>query len=165
MITILDEHYNNVKASDALNQEFFQLQMGEKETMSDWGVHLSRHLQILVASFLEHFLPEHITTLKHDCFYGGLPKQFKVMVAYLKASADEKMYLDYLHAVWEAEKEDAMEPSHTQTVDSTSKPKVMTFFPLWKLKGTQPTKTPAVWVAHLGGGENQQRRRCWEWRP
>ena len=25
----------------------------------------------------------------------------------------------------------------------------MHFFPLQKLKGTQPTKTPAVWVAHL----------------
>ena len=25
----------------------------------------------------------------------------------------------------------------------------MSFFPLQKLKGTQPTKTPAVWVAHL----------------
>ena len=25
----------------------------------------------------------------------------------------------------------------------------MSFFPLWKLKGTQPTMTPAVWVAHL----------------
>ena len=25
----------------------------------------------------------------------------------------------------------------------------MRFFPLQKLKGTQPTKTPAVWVAHL----------------
>ena len=29
------------------------------------------------------------------------------------------------------------------------KPKVMSFFPLRKLKGTQPTKTPAVWLAHL----------------
>ena len=25
----------------------------------------------------------------------------------------------------------------------------MSFFPLWKLKGSQPTKTTAVWVAHL----------------
>ena len=38
ILTILDEHYNNVKALDALNQEFFQLWMGEKETVSDWGV-------------------------------------------------------------------------------------------------------------------------------
>ena len=34
-------------------------------------------------------------------------------------------------------------------LDSTSKPKVMSFFPLQKLKGTQPAKIPAVWVAHL----------------
>ena len=36
VLAILDEHYNNVKALDALNQELFQLQMGEKETVSDW---------------------------------------------------------------------------------------------------------------------------------
>ena len=41
VFAILDEHYNNVKALDALNQELFQLWMGEKETVLDWGVHLS----------------------------------------------------------------------------------------------------------------------------
>ena len=71
------------------------------------------------------------------------------MVAYLKASNDVKMYSNYLCAAWEAEKEEAMEPSCSQAVDNTGKPKVMSFFPLWRLKGTQPTKTPAVWVAHL----------------
>ena len=55
VLTILDEHYNNVKALDALNQELFQLWMADKETVSDWGVHLSRHLQVLAASFLDHF--------------------------------------------------------------------------------------------------------------
>ena len=53
MLTILDKHYNSVKALDALNQELFQLCMGEKETVSDWGVCLSRHLQVLMASFPE----------------------------------------------------------------------------------------------------------------
>ena len=104
--------------------------MDGKETVSDWGMLLKRHLQILVASFPEHFLSNHITKLKHDHFYGGLPMWFRVMVAYLKASADEKMYSDYLHALQEAEKEEVMEPSHSQTADSTSKPKVMSFFPL-----------------------------------
>ena len=51
VLTILDKHYNNVKALDALNQELFQMRMADKETVSDWGVCLSRHLQILVASF------------------------------------------------------------------------------------------------------------------
>ena len=51
ILTILDEHYNNVKALDALNQELFQMRMANKETMSDWGICLSRHLQILAASF------------------------------------------------------------------------------------------------------------------
>ena len=34
VLTILDEHYDNIKALDALNQELFQLCMGEKETVS-----------------------------------------------------------------------------------------------------------------------------------
>ena len=42
-----------------------------------------------------------------------------------------------------------MEPSHSQTANRTTKPKVMSFFPLQKLKGTQPARTPGVWVAHF----------------
>ena len=74
VLTILDEHYNDVKALDALNQELFQLWMADKETVSDWGVHLSRHLQVLVTSFPDHFPPDHVAELKKDCFYSGLPK-------------------------------------------------------------------------------------------
>ena len=33
VLTILDEHYNNMKALDALNQELFQLWMADKETV------------------------------------------------------------------------------------------------------------------------------------
>ena len=44
VLTILEEHYNNVKVLDVLNQELFQLQMADKETVLDWGVHLSRQL-------------------------------------------------------------------------------------------------------------------------
>ena len=44
VLTILDKHYNNVKVLDALNQELFQLRMADKETVSDWGVHLLRHV-------------------------------------------------------------------------------------------------------------------------
>ena len=77
---ILDEHYNNVKGLDALNQELFQLQMADKETISDWGVHLSRHLQVLAASFPDHFAPDHVAELKRDHFYGRCPKQLKAMV-------------------------------------------------------------------------------------
>ena len=74
VLMILDEHYNNVKALDALNQELFQLWMADKETVSDWGICLLRHLEILAASFRDHFPPEHVAELKRDCFYGGLPK-------------------------------------------------------------------------------------------
>ena len=86
---------------------------GWKETVSDWGVHLSRHLQVLAASFPEHFPPDHVAELKHDHFYSGLPKWLKAIVAYLKASTNEKIYFDYLLAVREAEKEEVMEPSHS----------------------------------------------------
>ena len=58
VLTILDEHYNKMKALDALNQELFQLWMADKETVLDWGVCLSPHLQILAASFPDHFPPE-----------------------------------------------------------------------------------------------------------
>ena len=71
---ILDENYNNVKALDAINQELFQLWMADKETVLDWGVHLSRHLQILAASFPDCFTQDRVAELKRDHFYGRLPK-------------------------------------------------------------------------------------------
>ena len=71
---ILDKHYNNVKTLDALNQELFQMRMADKETVSDWGACLSRHLQILAASFPDHFSLDRVAELKRDLFYGGLPK-------------------------------------------------------------------------------------------
>ena len=40
MIAMLDEHYNNVKALDTLNQELFQLQMTNEETVLDWDAPL-----------------------------------------------------------------------------------------------------------------------------
>ena len=57
-LTILDEDYNNMKALDALNQELFKLWMADKETVLDWGVCLSRHPQVLAASFPDCFLPD-----------------------------------------------------------------------------------------------------------
>ena len=44
-----------MKVLDALKQELFQLWMADKENVLDWGMHLSRHLQILAASFPDHF--------------------------------------------------------------------------------------------------------------
>ena len=85
VLTILDEHYNNVKALDTLNRELFQLWMADKETILDWDVHLSRHLQVLAASLPDHFSPDWVAELKRDHLYGGLPKCLKMMVAYLKA--------------------------------------------------------------------------------
>ena len=95
VLTVLDEHYNNVKVLDALNQELFPLWMVDKETISDWGICLLRHLQVLAASFPDCFPPNCVAELKQDCFYGRLPKRLKAMVVYLKASLHEKTYSDY----------------------------------------------------------------------
>ena len=152
VLTILDKHCSNVKALDALNQELFQLQMADKGTVSDWGICLLRQLQILTASFPECFTG-HVAELKCDHFYGGLPKHLKAMVAYLKASLQEKPYSNYLWAAREAEKKDSMELSQSpwsQATNNTAKSKATSFFPLWRLKGTHPAlKTPTMCLAHL----------------
>ena len=63
------------------------------------------------------------------------------------------MYLDYLRATREAEKEDSVELSQSsriQTADGPSKPRTTSFFPLRKVKGNQPlSKKPAVHLAQL----------------
>ena len=61
---ILHEYYNNVKALDALNLELFQLWMADKETVSDWGICLLRHLQVLATSFPHCFPPDCVAELK-----------------------------------------------------------------------------------------------------
>ena len=163
--TILDEHYNNVKVLDALNQELFQLWMTDKETVSDWSICLSRHLKVLGTSFSDCFPPDCVAELKRDCFYGRLPKQLKVMVAYLKVGPQVRTYSDYLRGTREAEKEDSIElpqSSRTQTTDGLPKPRTTSFFPLRKLKGNQPLlKKPVVCLAHLeekdaGNGEDPE---------
>ena len=94
VFAILDEHYNNVNAQDAFNWELFQLQMGKKETVSDWEYVCWGISKFLWCHFQKCFPQDHVTELKLDHFYGGLPKRIKVMVAYLKASANEKTYSD-----------------------------------------------------------------------
>ena len=75
------------------------------------------------------------------------------MVAYLKVGPQVRTYLDYLRAAREAEKEDLIESSwtsRTQTIDSPSKPRMTSFFPLKKLKGSQPfPKKPTMCLAQL----------------
>ena len=75
------------------------------------------------------------------------------MVAYLKAGPKVRTYLDYLRATREAEKEDLIElsqSSRTQATDGPSKPRTTSFFPLKKLKGSQPfPKKPTVHLVQL----------------
>ena len=89
--------------------------MADKKTMSDSSIHLSRHSQVLATSFPDNFPPDCVAELKRDHFYGRLPKQLKVMVAYLKAGLQVRTYSDYLRAAREAEEEDSIElPSKLQ---------------------------------------------------
>ena len=166
VLTILDEHEMwNVKVLDALNKELFQLWMADKETVSDWGVHLSRHLQVLAASFPDCFPPDQVAELKRDCFYGGLPKQLKAMVAYLKVGPQVRTYSDYLKATWEAEKEDSMElpwGPRTQATQCFFQTKANQFLPNEETQG-QPAnlEMPMVHLAHLeeenaGSSEDQE---------
>ena len=115
--------------------------------------HLSRHLQVLAASFPDCFPLDQVVELKRDHFYGGLPKYQKAVVAYLKAGLQVRTYSDYLSAARETEKEDSMEFSRsprTQVTNNTPKPCPISFFPLQKLKGNQPApNAPAVHLAHL----------------
>ena len=75
------------------------------------------------------------------------------MVAYLKVGPQVRTYSDYLRAAREAEKEDSIElsqSSRTQTTDGPSKPRTTSFFPLRKLKGSQPfPKKPAICLVQL----------------
>ena len=152
VLTFLDKCYNNVKALDALNQESFQLWMADKQTVSDWGVCLLRHLQVLATSFPDHFPPDCVAELKRDHFYGRLHKQLKVMVAYLKAGPQVRTYSDYPRATHEAEKEDSIElpqGPRAQATDNPPKPRTTSFFPLRKLKGNQPLLKSMLYIWHI----------------
>ena len=70
----------------------FPTMNGQQRNGVRLGVHLWRHLQILVALFPEMFPPDHIAELKWDHFYGGLPKWLKAMVAYLKVTTNENRH-------------------------------------------------------------------------
>ena len=75
------------------------------------------------------------------------------MVAFLKAGPQVRTYSDYLKAVREAKKEDLIKlprSSRIQTTDGLSKLRTTSFFPLRKLKGSQPfPKKPTAWLVQL----------------
>ena len=106
-----------------------------------------------MASFPNRFLLEHVAELKRDWVYGRIPKRLKAMVAYLKVGPQVRTYSDYLSATREAEKEDSIELSQSPrapATDGPSKPRATSFFPLRKLKGSQPfMKKPTIHLAQL----------------
>ena len=74
-------------------------------------------------------------------------------MAYLKAGPQVRTYSDYFRAAREAEKEDSIKlprSSRIQTTDGPSKPRTTSFFPLRKLKGSQPfPKKPTIQLVQL----------------
>ena len=64
-----------------------------------------------------------------------------------------RTYSDYLRATRESEKEDSIKlprSSRIQATDGPSKPRTTSFFPLRKLKGSQPfPKKPIIWLVQL----------------
>ena len=87
LLTILDKHYNNIKALDTLNQELFQLQMQERKPYQTGCLVIQTPPNFGCLAFPECFPPDCIAKkeeLKSNCFYGGLPleeeKQLKAMV-------------------------------------------------------------------------------------
>ena len=140
VLTILDKHYNNVKVLDALNQELFQLRMADKETVLDWGICLSRNLQVLATSLPWSFSPKScLAELKRDCFYsrpsqviksnGSLPKG--------RSAGETVLRLPKGHLGGWAKEHSIELPwgPRTQTTDGPPKPRTTSFFPLRKLKG------------------------------
>ena len=75
------------------------------------------------------------------------------MVAYLKVGPQVRTYSDYLRAARETEKEDSIELSQSPrapATDGSSKLRATSFFPLRKLKGSQPfTKKPTIHLTQL----------------
>ena len=75
------------------------------------------------------------------------------MVAYLKVGPQVRTYSDYLRATREAKKEDSIDLSRSPrppVTDGPTRPRATSFFPLRKLKGSQPfTKKPAICLAQL----------------
>ena len=80
------------------------------------------------------------------------------MVSYLKVGPQVRMYSNYLRTAREAKKEDSIKlsrSSRSQPTDGPSKPRTTCFFPLRKLKGSQPfPKKPAIRLAQLDEEED-----------
>ena len=88
-----------------------------------------------------------------------------MMVAYLKVGPQVRTYSDYLRATREAKKEDSIELAQSPRAppaDGPTKTRVTSFFPLRKLKGSQPfNMKPAICLAQLeeegvNEGEDQE---------
>ena len=153
VLKILDKLYNNVKALDTLNQELFQLRMVDKETVSDWGVCLSRHLQVLAASFPDCCPPDQVVELKGRLLLWQAPQVPKSNCSLPEGRPTGEDLFQLSEGCLrsgEGRFHRAVQEPKDSDEQSCSKTMNYLFFLLWKLKGNQPTpKTPAMHLAHL----------------
>ena len=144
---------NNVKALDALNQELFQLRMANKETVSDWGIHLSRHHPGFSCFFPRLFSPWLSGRVKERPLLWWTPQACKSIGGLPEGRSTGKDLL-WLPKGCPGGRErrfyGAAQRPYSPDYQQCSKTVSYQFLPLWKLKGNQPTsKTPAVCLAHL----------------
>ena len=150
-------HWMNITTvSRPLNQELFQLQMGWKRDSIGLGC-----ASVKTPSGSCGIIPR--------TFSSGLCSQVEVWLLLWWAAwttqgngSQPEGQHQWKDVLWlspgskGSKKEEAVELSHSKAANSTSKPKVMSFFPLQKLKGTQPARTPAVLVVHLEGNSTDK---------
>ena len=153
VLTILDEHYNNVKLLDALNKELNQLWMADEETVSDWGICLSRLLQVLAASFTDCFPPDCVAELEERLLLWQTFQMIKSNGSLSEggSAGEDILRLPKDHqGGWEGRFYRVAPMPQTPNCWWSPKPRTTSFFPLRRLKGNQPLlKNPAVCLAHL----------------
>ena len=152
VLTILKEHFNNVRAPDVLNQALFQMQMADKETI---GLGCPS-LQTLTNT--SNILPGLISSRSCSGIEEGLILWWTSQMiegdgVHLKVGPQVRTYSNSLRATREAEKEDSIKLSQNpriQVSDGLSKPRPTSFFPLRKLRGSQPfPKKPTIQLVQL----------------
>ena len=64
-----DEHYVEVMTFDPVNKELSKLCQGYQEGLSEYGIWLAQHVQIIQTKFPRHITDEHLEGVKHNNFY------------------------------------------------------------------------------------------------
>ena len=160
VLTILDKHYNNVKALDALNQELFQLRNGwKRDSIAMGGASIETPLNS--HGVIPRMIPiRPCSQVKVGPLLQWATKVVKGNGGLLGRPLLMKR-LTLIMSMWHGR---LRRKRQLNCLTIQPKPKMMSFSPLWKLEGTLPTMTSTVWVMHLEEEVTDKERRSWEWR-